>query len=426
MPDDFQSLLPSNSTPWERAVEQTSGERWDDFDVDVIRRARDPWTCPKHLLPFLAFERSVDIWSDKWPEFKQRSVIASAPADHKIKTTEAGIRRYLHIADAELLHVRTPPSGYRMGRSMTPQEREQWLAQYPEIRVYRARRRFDMNGLVLGRSFLKGRSSHGPSFMAPDNAEAYAVPQAYLYDRGIETKLTTYRREPLRRKAVVEEAIEVRIPKALGGLVLGRSFIGGQGVHGPSFFQKDDAAYRVYTLVTREQQEIANTSRLAIDIARPDMEPLDVRSQFVRERFTVKGLLLGRRRIGVAYLVPDRAVDHIYTRTRLYDPNRPLPRRSGGGAVIGRDYINIAHHTARMRVSIREKQPRRAFVVGGFLRGFIPPHQDEAYKLAFQAIRSAKRLSDKTLVETRTMDHATISNGLAVGTFTIGEMRKVI
>lgn len=419
MAAEVELLIP-DPTPWEKAVEQTSAERWRDLDIGIIHRARDPWTAPGHLLNFLAFNRSVDIWSEDWGDVKKRAVIFSAPMDHRKKGTKGGLRRYLQIAGAELLTVRTPPSGYRMGRAMTDAEREAWLSQYPEIRIYRGRRRFDMNGLVLRRSFIGGRSSHGPSWLAPDDALSYAIPQAYLYDRGVETRLITIRRDVARRQEIVEQTLEIRVPKVMHGLYLGRKFIRARPLH------KDDAVDRVYTIRTQQTQTVIDSTKLAIDLARPDLDPIDIRSEFVAERFVLHGLVCGRRRLGRTFLAPETATDHLFTRTRLFDPLRPLPRRSSGGAVIGRDYINIAHHNARIRVRINEKLPRRGLIIGKHLVGFIPPHIDAAYKLAMAAIRASKRLSDKILVETTTKDHVTVQNGLKVGTFKIGEMREVI
>lgn len=413
---EFDTVLPQGATAWERTLEQTSGERWRMLDVDIVTRAKDPWRVPEHLLPYLAYERSVDIWDEDWPILKKRAVVASAPEDHRPKGTLDGIRRYLRIAGASISHVWRPPSGYRLGRGMTEAERLAWLARYPELRVYRGRRRFDMRGFVLGCRFITG---HGAA-LAPDDAEVYAIPQAWLYDRGVETKLVTSRREPLRQRMVVEEAIEVRMPKPVRGFVVGHGFIRG------AFLGLDDAASRVYSLVTRETQEIADGSRLSVDVLRPDLDAIDVRSEFVRERFPLNGLVEARARIGRAFLVPDRAVDHIYTSTRLFDPSRPLPARDGSGAVIGRDYINIAHHNARIRVRIRQILPRHGMLVGSFLRGRLSPRQDGQLMLTLSAMRSARRLSDKVLADTRTTDRATISNGLAIGAFTIGETREVI
>ncbi len=416
MPAEFQTILPSNATGFERALEQVSGERWQGLDLDIVRRAKDPWTCPEHLLPYLAHERSVDIWDEDWPAWKKRAVIASAPEDHRRKGTLDGMARYLRMVGAGIDHVWRPPSGYRLGRGMSEAERLAWLSRYPELRVYRGRRRFDLHGFLLGRRFIAG---HGAA-LAPDDAAAFAIPQAWLHDRGVETKLVVARREPVRRRAIVEEAIEVRVPARLNGHVIGLAFLGG------AFLGRDDAQTRVYTLTTRQEQQIDGGSRLAVDVLRPDLDAIDVRSEFVRERFLLNGLVEARARIGRAFLVPDRAVDHIYTRTRLFDPARPLVARDGGGAVIGRDYINIAHHTARIRVRIRQPLPRRGLLVGSFMRGRLAPRKDKPLTITLGAMRSAKRLSEKVLAQTTTTTRATISNGLEIGAFTIGELRRII
>lgn len=131
----FQSILPSNATPFERAIEIVSAERWDGIDVDIIRRARDPWTCPEHLLSFLAFERSVDIWNEDWPVEKKRSVIASAPLDHKLKGTEEGHRRYIEIADGELVETLVPPGGFFAAPDLSKDQWDAWISRMPRLRI---------------------------------------------------------------------------------------------------------------------------------------------------------------------------------------------------------------------------------------------------------------------------------------------------
>lgn len=129
------SILPSNATPFEHAIEHVSAERWNDLDVDIIRRARDPWTCPEHLLSFLAFERSVDIWNEDWPVEKKRSVIASAPLDHKLKGTEEGHWRYIDIADGELVETLVPPGGFFAAPDLSKDQWDAWISRMPRLRI---------------------------------------------------------------------------------------------------------------------------------------------------------------------------------------------------------------------------------------------------------------------------------------------------
>ena len=106
----FQSILPTNSTAFERSLEQASGERWDDLYVEIVRRFKDPWSCPPHLLNFLAFERSVDIWNSDWSEERKREAIDRAPRLHRLKGTRRGLEDAIALTDARLRDVIVPPA----------------------------------------------------------------------------------------------------------------------------------------------------------------------------------------------------------------------------------------------------------------------------------------------------------------------------
>ncbi len=87
-------LLPSDATPAERAVAEVDG-RLDDIDAGLIVAVLDPATCPAPLLPYLAWQRSVDVWDATWPEAVKRAVIAAAPLVHRLKGTRRSIEAVL-------------------------------------------------------------------------------------------------------------------------------------------------------------------------------------------------------------------------------------------------------------------------------------------------------------------------------------------
>lgn len=58
-----------------------------------LRSLWDPQTCPNELLPYLAWQYSVDRWDEKWSEEIKRKVIAEAFEIHKLKGTKEAIRR---------------------------------------------------------------------------------------------------------------------------------------------------------------------------------------------------------------------------------------------------------------------------------------------------------------------------------------------
>lgn len=84
-----KSLLPPNATKTEKAL-VTAMARIEDIEVP-ISSIMDPWECPAALLPFMAWQMSVDYWSPDWPELIQRQVYAAALKVHRIKGTDGAI-----------------------------------------------------------------------------------------------------------------------------------------------------------------------------------------------------------------------------------------------------------------------------------------------------------------------------------------------
>lgn len=50
----FRSLLPPGAFHEERAQEQASAEEIATLDTNMVRKSKNPDTCPAHLLPWLA------------------------------------------------------------------------------------------------------------------------------------------------------------------------------------------------------------------------------------------------------------------------------------------------------------------------------------------------------------------------------------
>lgn len=88
------SLLPRNTTPLERALEQSL------TTYDHPEQVPDLWnaaTCPKPILPWLAWALSVDDWESDWSEDKKREAISESIEIHEHKGTLSAILRALSI-----------------------------------------------------------------------------------------------------------------------------------------------------------------------------------------------------------------------------------------------------------------------------------------------------------------------------------------
>ncbi len=88
------SLLPPNATLFERSMSEAIAPRLGDA-ADRIRALWDPWTCPRELLPWLAWSLSVDIWDDAWPEDTKRAAVAGSIAWHRRKGTPWAVKQVL-------------------------------------------------------------------------------------------------------------------------------------------------------------------------------------------------------------------------------------------------------------------------------------------------------------------------------------------
>ncbi|WP_298808356.1 phage tail protein I [uncultured Sphingomonas sp.] len=103
------SLLPPNSTPLERALEQGVRILALDTPADVID---DPLACPAELLPWLAWGASVDSWDADWSEADKREAVASSIAMHRIKGTrlsvETVLARFDRLAQVVEWHEASP------------------------------------------------------------------------------------------------------------------------------------------------------------------------------------------------------------------------------------------------------------------------------------------------------------------------------
>lgn len=82
------TLLPPNSTQLERSLESATALA---LDTEVILKLWNPWTCPLHLLPQLAWALSVDEWNDGWDEATQRQIVANSVQIHRLKGTVGAV-----------------------------------------------------------------------------------------------------------------------------------------------------------------------------------------------------------------------------------------------------------------------------------------------------------------------------------------------
>lgn len=374
------SLLPSNATPWMRAVEAASAERRP-LDVDAVRRVWDPWTCPEDLLLFAAHAHGVRLWEETWPVTRKRQMIAQAIELRRLEGSLAGMRRMLGFVDAEITRVFRPPMRIFSGPSLTKDQREAWLAGLPQIRTWRtsepgtAGRRVFAGGQRY-RSFLVGR------FTQPSSAPERRRRRARWIVDGLETDATVI---------PFEGYFRILIPSRLP-----RSVLAGSVVRSGRFWLPSTAASRIVTVAPRVTGE---TWRATVG---PQLEPVTAEPERIRQFGKEgRGVFTGRVVGAGRFFIPSTAVLRFFDRYAVHDGSKVNRRPSIQFMGVGR--YGMPPHTAELVVKVRGTWS--PYAAG---RGLIIPrgrfwlrHDPGPMQRVRRAAVAAKRASDVVLVNSR-------------------------
>lgn len=393
MSDDVLSILPSHASKWMRAVEQVSGKRWQDLDVDIIRRARDPWTCPEHLLPHLAYQRSVDVWDERWPLEKKRQVIADAPEDHHLKTTLDGIERYLRHAGATLLRATTPPQGVYPIDGLTAEERAAWLARLDQVRIHR---HYPID--AQGDGVYADASCWDEAFfdVEPPNW-GYRKHAVLRRPDGTEINLDVVWQEIVTESGESTEVESIVLPaKPDSGFYLGESS------WDVNYYDTETTRERTITVTTPG----AYSYQIGRAMFGADLPP-GLMSGAVPE--LVSEVLPGDG-VGVmadagcwdeSFWIEDRSWQHVYERIYLADPDAQVPSMDAAGSYWDDAWYDWPPYTALLQV----RQEKSYGVTGAetcWDEGFYIDDDLADYDVTLSAVASAKALRDKVLISTTT------------------------
>ena len=135
MPTTYdEHLLPLNATQLEKVL-SAAGKRVQKIPVpiDLLKR---PQEVPVAFLPHLAYEFSVDIWDETWPEALKRSVTDASIGLHERKGTAYVLKKYIEYSGGEVVSITKPPQRVFSGPSITPEAREAWLSELPQVRTW--------------------------------------------------------------------------------------------------------------------------------------------------------------------------------------------------------------------------------------------------------------------------------------------------
>lgn len=407
---DIPSLLPPNTSRFERAMEQAIGAR-QSLPAELVSAVLDPDRCPEHLLGFLAWDLSVDIWMDSWPVEKKRHVLRNAWRLHRLKTTPAGIRAHVALTDAEVVKIVRPPARGFLRGAMTEAQRIAWLECLPQVRIYPFWNRATARASQMFLSGLAARRFWGGShFLRASRGRLLTGHRATLFDRGAEA--------PIRLADRQGDLIErIYIPHHDA-----RRAFWSHGFHGHGFLTASTADKRVITV-----RPAAEGSGEIFAIA-PGGQTADVRPRRVMQRRTAppgRSFWMRRHRFhGHGFLRASFGPQLVYDCYYIIDPARVGPRQK----VLtwhGHGQYGIAPFTAKLRIRVPMKRPRaRAFRWHG--NGSLRAADLKPMWRAIEAVSLSKALRDTILIDTTTRQRAQFGSGLRFGNFTFGEIRKAV
>jgi hypothetical protein len=342
----------------------------------------DPQSMSAATLAHAAWGYSVDVWNEAWSAQTKRNVVAGSIRFHARKGTLAALRQAAEMAGGVLESAVVPPSKTFLAPNRTEAERMAFYARHPQLRIYWHRNRGKRAGATVGRFFLDTPLS------CPRRSDAVlrVGPRAYVWDRGVETPVTTIDRAPVSRTVSATDDIEVRLPGTSGR----RTFCGGF----PRFAVPSTAAARLYTLQTVRSLTITGEEILRRS-ASPSLRPMTVAMEPVSEPGQKRGLFPGDIPALSRFLVESTARERVYNRLYLHDPSR-TPEARGRSTHLGAMRLSFPPFHAELLVNIEGRHHPLRFL--RFMRGFMGGNGDGSAQRVIDALRDAKAARDKILV----------------------------
>lgn len=366
MPDRVPSILPSNATRLERAIEQAT--RLPD-EAAAIEQLYRPRTVPAPLLPWLAWSRDVPLWPAG--DVARRNLVADSLRLHRLQGTAAGLKELARLAGAEVLRLVTPPSKFHAGPSLTVAQRNAFLATLPELRIYRHRH--------LGQCHVLQTARYCAGATLASTAAARMAASAEVRRNGIASGVTM-------REA--GDVAEIRI----AATALPRALYCGRAVGHLAASTAADRLYR-FRLAGFYDEAVG----LRREAALPSIEAVDVRYDTIAETGQRHGVHPCSAYLSGGTLRRSTAADRLYQRFRLDDPTAGVQRRLVH-AHLNAGRLGIAPHRAEAIVRIDGRASPLA--AGRHVRGHLISTDKRALTGALDAMRWAQRASDRIAIDT--------------------------
>ncbi len=405
------SVLPQTASDFEKAL--TAAMLHHGLDVP-IGDLWNPDRCPAPLLPYLAWALSVDFWVEEWPEHKKRRVIAESVELHRLKGTLEGARRYVALADAELVRAIVPPDTFFASDNMDIETRLAYLERLPEIRIFTEPAVGD-----AGFGFFPGTGTGVSAFLQDDDGAAN-IPvenvapglmgrRAKLYDNDTITPL------------IIDDCRD-----EFGRIIPGaeRYLIPGNGEGG--CFPDAGPAFMLYFTEPAHKARIVTVSKGAETLdkwerllpVRDGLSPVTVVPKKTFLPSTAPCTFFAGLIPDELFFVHEDVSRYIYESLRLHDPEKDV---LAGNAITFLSDVRLgqAAHTATLEIGIIE--PGDPYAFGEFVWGYLAQSSNDKLNRVLEAVEAASSAHEQILVDTEVYRPPVLGGDLFIGAFRLGQ-----
>jgi len=387
-----EHLLPENATDFERALSAPSRRLMDvPVPVDLLK---DPAQIPTALLPWLAWEFSIDVWDETWPEAVKRDVIARWFDLHRQKGTLKGITDHVALTGAQVVRALQPPQAVYWA----PEDAASlaaWKARLPQIRIYPFRLPGSADGFYYGADFVDddaGGEGQANGFYWPDGALDEMGRKATLWrPDGTEVDISWIDGAGPFTPAGIERF-------GLPGLAWDDALYLGHDFHDDSYFATArEADYETVSLERAGLSEIVTAGYRATSV---EPERVAVEGAAGDGVFYMgDGCLDGPDPLDGDYYAADLAPRDLYDRFYLFTPETRAGDPDGWSYYDSDMRYGMAAYSAEALIDTHETAPEP--ISFDDLSGFYAPTELSKLWRAADAIVISKALRDQVLMDTQ-------------------------
>lgn len=329
-------------------------------------------------LPHLAEQfhiTGLEGWQFAKSEKEKRELIKNAINIHRLKGTPAGVKFAAKQAGSKVLRIIEPPQKFFCSPALTKEEKNRWLRQMPQLRIYPVRKRGEKQG------FLGWRDYCGNTYFLKTDAMFRMMARAVLVKDGKKYDLITssYETEMITKKVNVE----VYIPGKAGyASFLNRALL---------FVARTDASNRSI-MIKETVPYIEEKRKLSIQTLKPQHRFIKADADWVSEPSVQRSMFIDSAKN--FYPARTDAGDRLCWVYYIFDPQKTFHKH--GSTYLGVNRLGMTHHTCEILLDLIAK--KRLF---RFCNDIAHRNDKSKMFMLFQVIQKFNRASVHPLVDTR-------------------------